>query len=666
MRHIIFDENPSQQYSTALLIKDSAFNKHDLQSHYVNDLAARGLPSNDVIAFTLKYDGAKKVTQPKAREYLGKLLPALAQCGVERIYCADAEYFKALTGEKKADPHLGYVLPCKALGFEDIDVVLGINHRQLVYNPNMAPKLDMSLQTVIDSMTGQYVPLGSTVVEFSEYPKTTKEINQWLEKLLEHETLSVDIETFGLEFHKCGIASITFTWSEHEGIAFLVDYVPLKTKTADNCYGEQVHNPLVKALLREFFEKYTGKLIFHNAPFDTKVMIKELWMNSLLDNEGLLTGLSHLFRDLDDTKIMAYLCLNTCSELSLSLKDLAHEFAGSWAQDEISDVRKIPADQLLQYNLIDGLSTFYLKRKFDPLLIEEDQADLYHDYFIPYQMDITQLELTGMPVIMGNVKKAKRELEDIVSDAHNRIRNNPAIQQIEMELTAIEYEKDYQSRKAKAKNPDKIKYKDKDTFPIKEFNPGSGTQLAYALYEVFGLPVIEKTNKGNPSTADDTIKLLKNHTQNPDALEFIEAVRDLAKADKILSTFIPPLENAILKEDGHHYLHGGFNLGGTVSGRLSSSKPNLQNIPSGSKFGKLIKSCFGAPKGWIFCGADFNSLEDYVSALTTKDPNKLKVYQGEKIYELILDGVHHHIRGDSTINYDGKTYTGDEFYAAYS
>jgi DNA polymerase-1 len=53
---------------------------------------------------------------------------------------------------------------------------------------------------------------------------------------------------------------------------------------------------------------------------------------------------------------------------------------------------------------------------------------------------------------------------------------------------------------------------------------------------------------------------------------------------------------------------------------------NLQNIPANSIYGKIIKSCFVGPAGWLFCGADFNSLEDYISALTTKDPNKLKVY----------------------------------------
>lgn len=76
--------------------------------------------------------------------------------------------------------------------------------------------------------------------------------------------------------------------------------------------------------------------------------------------------------------------------------------------------------------------------------------------------------------------------------------------------------------------------------------------------------------------------------------------------------------------------------------------------------------CFMAADGWIMGGADFSSLEDKISALTTKDPNKLKVYTGHIIYELVIDSTCHHIRDDAIINFDGKQYTGEEFYAAYS
>ena len=59
---------------------------------------------------------------------------------------------------------------------------------------------------------------------------------------------------------------------------------------------------------------------------------------------------------------------------------------------------------------------------------------------------------------------------------------------------------------------------------------------------------------------------------------------------------------------------------------VHNSNPNLQNLPSNSTYGKLIKSCVQAPSGWLYVGLDFASLEDRISALTTKDKNKLKVY----------------------------------------
>jgi DNA polymerase-1 len=117
-------------------------------------------------------------------------------------------------------------------------------------------------------------------------------------------------------------------------------------------------------------------------------------------------------------------------------------------------------------------------------------------------------------------------------------------------------------------------------------------------------------------------------------LDLLDAFLDFATVDKLYGTFIPAMEAAVEGPDGCFYLFGNFNLGGTVSGRLSSSGPNLQTIPSGNegdktkkgRYGKLIKSCFQAPKGSLFIGLDFNSLEDRISALTTEDVNKIKVY----------------------------------------
>lgn len=110
--------------------------------------------------------------------------------------------------------------------------------------------------------------------------------------------------------------------------------------------------------------------------------------------------------------------------------------------------------------------------------------------------------------------------------------------------------------------------------------------------------------------------------------KLLKALIALAEVSIIYNTFVTAFkERTLKKNDNVVYLHGNFNLGGTVSGRLSSSNVNLQNLPSsGSRYAKAIKECFTAPDGWLMCGADFTSLEDRISALTTKDPNKIKVY----------------------------------------
>ncbi len=68
----------------------------------------------------------------------------------------------------------------------------------------------------------------------------------------------------------------------------------------------------------------------------------------------------------------------------------------------------------------------------------------------------------------------------------------------------------------------------------------------------------------------------------------------------------------------------------------------------------------------LFVGADYASLEDRIDALLTKDTNKIKVYTGNIVYKMTINGTCHHIRDDDIINFDGKDYTGEEFYELYS
>ena len=86
-------------------------------------------------------------------------------------------------------------------------------------------------------------------------------------------------------------------------------------------------------------------------------------------------------------------------------------------------------------------------------------------------------------------------------------------------------------------------------------------------------------------------------------------------------------------------------------------------MPSGSQWGELIKSCFRAPPGKLLIGIDSDSLEDRISALTTKDPSKLKIYAGSKQYSIVVNGREYRIAEDTPVEYLGKIITGEELYA---
>jgi DNA polymerase-1 len=626
MRHLIFQE--ANSYSIAVLVKGTSFNKSELRFNYVDPLVKRGLVEQEMIAFTLKYNPDGKAPVTVIKEYLSNLLPALDQLGVKHLYVADASYFKTLTGQAKAEPHYGYVLPCKIKGYEHMSVVLGLNYQQLIYNPSLQQKLDLSLHALASSVSGNYQAIGTNIIHSAQYPKTYSEIAAALQSLHQYSDLTCDIEGFSLAFNEAGIGTISFAWDKHNGIAFACDYCPGEYTTASNekRFGDFAKNDRVRGLLFQFFLEYKGELTFHNAPYDVKAIIHALWMKNLLDTVGLLEGLGIMTTRMNDTKIIAYLATNSTAGNVLGLKPLAHEFAGNWAKDDIKDIRKIPLKELLEYNLIDALSTHYVKEKYWPIMVKDNQLELYRSLMLPSLKLIMQIELTGMPMSKAKVQEVKNKLI-VIQEMHRAlIETSPVIDALNLLLQHSAWDKDYETRKAKAKNPGKILPKNLAAFDDTRFNPNSGPQLQRLLYEQMGLPVLDLTDTKQPATGAETIEKLVNHTNEPSYKKLLESLIGYGKVTKVLSTFIPAFERGILKEDGMRYLHGSFNLGGTVSGRLSSSDPNMQNLPAGSDFGKVIKTCFQAPEGWLFAGADFNSLEDYISALTTKDPNKLRVY----------------------------------------
>jgi DNA polymerase-1 len=647
MRYLTYGAEKSS-YKIAILVNE--IRGDEIKKHYLTPYA---LKEDEVIVIDLhQAEGKKKTPAAEQKAYINEeLAPTLNSLGVEFILVCDGEYFKTLTKISKVDKAFGYV---KSTEYGPWNVIYIPNYRSVFFDPlRVTQRIEMGMNALQSWIAGAYRDPGVDIIEFSAYPQTVEEIGEWLDRLLEMDRpLTIDIEGFSLKHHSCGIGTISFAWTKTEGIAFAVDYEPIPGATTAP-YGRQVRNEEVRELLREFFRKLLQKAIYHNIAFDVYVLVYQLFMDNLLDNEGLLRGLEILLRNWDCTKLLSYLATNSCAGNKLGLKDQAREYAGDYAQEEIHDITKIPLPALLQYNLVDALATWFVYDKNTPRVVADDQVEIYDTIFKPAIVDIVQMQLTGMPMDHEQVLRVNEALVGVEDDAIGRIRSSQIIKSFE-NILLMDFTKQKNEEWVKKRaTPNEILQMAQTSEAIRKaitFNPNSDPQMRKLLYDTLGLPVIDKTDTKLPATGGKTLKKLINHTTGPAVKELLESLIDYTAVGTILSNFMPHFLDAV-EFDGWHWLFGFFNLGGTVSGRLSSSKPNLQNIPANvemvlsdallAKFGhilgpfvkngklsigKLIKSCFKAPPGWFFSGIDFASLEDRISGLTTKDPNKLKVY----------------------------------------
>jgi DNA polymerase-1 len=617
LKHLSYGDGPK---SVAILVPTKDFNKEQIKLHYVDPLARLGVAPETIVAINLDHNAQGKTpVTTVVKPYLDQLEKVLLSLGIQHVLIAEGNYFKTICKQRKAEPHYGYVLPTI---FPGIKGYITTNYKALMFNPAVQGKIELSLKGLANEITGQRPMFANEVVTSLQCPSTIDEIKQALAELHKRPALTVDIESFSLRVDKARIATIAFGLDTKTAVAFTV-YLHETIATE--------YQAAIEKLLREFFENYKGSLIFHNAPFDTKVIIWELFMEHPTDYAGMLHGLHTMYRNLHDTKILAYLALNSTAGISLSLKDLAFAHCGNFAQEHIKDIRKIPVDGLLKYNATDTAATWYVYDKYRKT-VKTEQESVYQEVFRPTLKVLTQMELCGTPINMGAVLNAERKMDDIRRQHFDAIMADKDIQKFEWVLRHREA--------LKANRTLKKLVKTQDDFKHFRFNPNSDTQLAVLLHEYWELPILEYTEKKNPSTKKTVLEALLQHVdrgrhkQKKRILKLLTHIIELHDVSKILNTFIPAFKNNSIPKDGWHYLHGGFNLGGTKSGRLSSSDPNMQNIPStGTQYAKLIKECFQPPPlevsgdpGWLFVGADYASLEDRISALLTKDPNKLAVY----------------------------------------
>ncbi len=179
----------------------------------------------------------------------------------------------------------------------------------------------------------------------------------------------------------------------------------------------------------------------------------------------------------------------------------------------------------------------------------------------------------------------------------------------------------------------------------KPFNPNSPKQLQEILFDVQKLPVIAKTPTGQPSTAESVLQEL--------AFDYRLAavILEYRSLTKLVSTYIDALPKKINPRT--HRVHTSYNQAIAATGRLSSSEPNLQNIPIRSEEGRLIRTAFIAPPEHVILAADYSQIELRIMAHLSQDENLLKAFANSwdihtatasEIFQTPLDEVTHEQR----------------------
>lgn len=242
--------------------------------------------------------------------------------------------------------------------------------------------------------------------------------------------------------------------------------------------------------------------------------------------------------------------------------------------------RAIPAiDTLAEHASRKAFAVWSVQPKLESLLKENEQFELYKNLELPLAFILGEMESEGITVNRATLEKMGQELND--------------------KLVVIEQEIYAQAGEA--------------------FNINSPKQLGVILFDKLGLPVIKKTKTGYSTAADVLEKLKSEHA----IIEHILLYRQLGK---LQSTYIEGLLKEIHHEDGK--VHTRFQQALTATGRLSSTDPNLQNIPIRLEEGRKIRQAFVPSKeGWILFSADYSQIELRVLAHMSEDKNLVEAFR---------------------------------------
>jgi DNA polymerase-1 len=400
---------------------------------------------------------------------------------------------------------------------------------------------------------------------------TAADLMRWLEKLQQIELFAFDIETNSLDYIQAQVVGLSFAVAPGEAA-----YLPL----AHDYLGapEQLDREQTLAILKPLLEDPTRLKVGQHLKFDRNV----------LRNHGI-----HLQGIAFDTMLESYVLNSTASRHNMD--DLAKKYL-NYTTQTFEDVAGKGVKQLTFNQVELEKAAFYAAEDADITL-------RLHQTLWP--------QVEKEPALKALLLEMELPLAEVLSDMERTgalidpfLLQNQS-QQIEVRLAELEA----QAHEI-AGGP---------------FNLSSPKQLGEVLFEKLQLPVIKKTPKGAPSTAEEVLQELAYDYPLPKLL------LEHRSLSKLKSTYTDKLPLMIAQSTGR--VHTSYHQAVTATGRLSSTDPNLQNIPIRSEEGRRIRQAFVADQGYKIVAADYSQIELRIMAHLSEDEGLLRAFaQGQDIH----------------------------------
>ena len=422
---------------------------------------------------------------------------------------------------------------------------------------------------------------------------TTADLEALVKELSTPDGFAFDTETSGVNPMEADLVGVSFSNAEGRAWYVPVGHFPPPRLTPDPeqdgnapAAAQQEQIPLAQALdaMRAMFANPDIPKTAHNANFDVMVM----------NHAGLeVNGVDF------DTMIAAAIT----GRRQIGLKQLALDFF----QVEMTPIstligtgRKqitmadVEIDKAAPYAAADADFTWRLKRHLNPRLDTDGVRPVFDD-----------IEMPLLPVIV------RMQQEGVMVDTHQLDRFS---EELGVEL-------------------DRLKIDTANLLGGTEINMNSSQQLAAVLFDEYNVPKTRRTKTGYSMDAATLEGLMDKEDLDPNAFELIKNVLRFRELGKLKSTYVDALPRLVVQNTGR--VHTSFNSVGSATGRLSSSDPNVQNIPVRTDLGKRVRQAFKADgeNGWTLLAADYSQIELRILAHLSQEPALLEAFRnGEDIH----------------------------------